>query len=147
MKKKERRLTIQTVMSWNNEYHGETVRAIALCDSSNYFDVAINCMRDGSMGEKDERGVYECKWSSDDAGACYGDSDLRPATAEEVALYRIYCPNEFKEGVYCDDLGTRTRIIGVVTDRYGTHVVSEILPPTLWQRIRKLFSRKRELPF
>lgn len=30
MKKKERRLSIQTVLSWNNEYRGDTKRLVRL---------------------------------------------------------------------------------------------------------------------
>lgn len=142
--RKERRLSIQTVMSWENGWD-DKVRAIALCDSANWFDVAINCMRDGSMGEKDERGVYDRKWWSDEAGIGMDDSDLRPATAEEVALYRDYCPEQFKSRLYFDG-DTRIRVIGVVTDRYGTHVVSETLPPPFWKRIRNMFKKNR-LPF
>lgn len=40
MAKKQRNIEILTVMSWENEYHnGEWLRAIALCDSANYFEV------------------------------------------------------------------------------------------------------------
>ena len=90
-------------MSWENEgsvwnpetnkYESETVRAIALCDPSGYFSQAINCMRDGDMGEKDENGVYDRIWYGDYID-CYGNEreTLRPATAKEVELYKKYCP-------------------------------------------------------
>ena len=90
-------------MSWENEglawnpetkkYESETVRAIALCDPSGYFMQAINCMRDGDMGKKDENGVYDRIWYGDYID-CYGNEreTLRPATAKEVELYKKYCP-------------------------------------------------------
>ena len=133
--KKQRRIEILTVMSWENEYRGETLRAIALCDSAGYFDTAINCMRNGSMGEKDKNGVYDRKWWGDYID-CYGDEGktLRPATAEEVALYKQYCPEQFFDGTWIDG-EMRVRIIAEVDDRYGHHVVQEVLSPVWWKRL------------
>ena len=97
-----KKLTAETYMSWENEttvwnpekqvYEKETVRAIALCDQTGYFVQAINCMRDGDMGEKDENGVYQRIWYGDYID-CYGNerATLRPATPEEVELYKQYC--------------------------------------------------------
>ena len=96
-------LVVETFMSWENEssvwnketnkYESETVRAIALCDPTGYFMQAINCMRDGDMGEKDENGVYGRIWYGDYID-CYGNEHetLRPATPAEVELYKQYCP-------------------------------------------------------
>lgn len=96
-------LTVETFMSWENEgsvwnpetkkYENDRVRAIALCDPTGYFDVAINCLRDGDMGEKDENGVYPRTWAGDYID-CYGTErdTLRPATPQEVELYLKYCP-------------------------------------------------------
>lgn len=77
-------------LAWTE--NGET--AIALCDSylngNMFFVEAINCCRDGDMGEKDEKGVYQRHW--------YGDyiengqpEKIRYATKEEVELYLEYC--------------------------------------------------------
>ena len=81
-------------MSWDNPdlKDGKTIRAIALCgwDSGDWFTVAINAVRDGQMGEKDENGVYERTWWSD---AIMNDSDatnVRPASIGEVNLYLKY---------------------------------------------------------
>lgn len=150
MAKKQRKIEILTVMSWENEYHnGEWLRAIALCDSANYFEVAINCMRDGSMGEKDGNGVYERKWWSDTAGEAYDDRDLRGATKQEVALYKQYCPEQFQNGTWIDG-EMRVRIIAEVDDRYGHHVIRELLPPVWWKRLWKYIrniGKDNSLPF
>lgn len=83
-----------TFMSWDNPdlKEGKTIRAIALCggDSGDWFTVAINAVRDGQMGEKDENGVYERKWWGD---AIWNDSDatnIRRASIYEVNLYLQY---------------------------------------------------------
>lgn len=83
-----------TFMSWDNPdlKEGKTIRAIALCgwDSGDWFTVAINAVRDGQMGEKDENGVYERKWWGD---AIWNDSDatnIRRASIAEVNLYLRY---------------------------------------------------------
>lgn len=145
-----RRFEILTVMSWENEYHdGELLRAIALCDSMNYFDVAINCMRDDWMGEKDANGVYDRKWYGDTAGKAFSDRDLRGATKDEVALYRQYCPEQFCDGMYADGV-MRVRIIAEVDDRYGHHVIRELLPPVWWKRLWRAvrnIGRDKSLPF
>ena len=150
---KTKRIEIHTVMSWNNTWGKETIRAIALCDAYKWFDAAINCLRDGDMGEKDENGVYSRIWWADEAGSCCDDSDLRPATPDEVALYRQYCPWEFADSTD-DYYGFRTRVLGETTDCYGTHVIKEHLQPSRWYRfryaLRRLFrksSNDMPLPF
>ena len=145
--KKKRNLRIKTVMSWENEYKGKFLRAIALCHSSGWFDVAINCMRDGSMGEPDGNGVYDRKWWSDEACSCSGDRDLRPATDDEVALYRKYCPEEFESRTW-EDGWSRVRVLGVCSDCYGTHVIDEPLPPVWWKRLwNRLRNHHDQYPF
>lgn len=143
----ERNLSIKTVMSWDNEYRGEHLRAIALCDAGNWFDVAINCMRDGSMGEPDSNGVYSRKWWSDQACSCSDDSDLRPATEDEVELYRKYCPEQFESRTWYDG-EMRIRILSVCSNRYGTHVIEETLPPVWWKQFwNRLRYPHGRLPF
>ena len=118
--------TIATYMAWENtervfntqakHYKTDTVTAIALCDSNGYFEVAINCLRDGDMGEKDENGVYERKWSGDYID-CYGDerNTLRPATQQEIDLYLQYCAEPCSDTYHC--------VVGILHDTGGTHVV------------------------
>ena len=72
----------------------ETARAVALCDGT-WFMAAINTLRDGDMGRKDESGVYERIWWGDDIfNADVVDGSLRPANRREVDLYLSYCPIE-----------------------------------------------------
>lgn len=90
----------KTFYSWNEEgevkydhdkkkWIKDKVRTIALCDGT-WFYVAINALRDGDMGEKDENGVYERRWWADDI---YNTDveDVRPANLAEVELYLKYC--------------------------------------------------------
>lgn len=60
-----------------------------LCEGT-WFYVAINALRDGDMGEKDENGVYERKWWGDDIYNADVE-DVRPANLSEVQLYLKYC--------------------------------------------------------
>ena len=93
----------RTFMSWYEEgsvfdpvskqmVH-ERVRSIALCNGT-WFHAAINTQRDGSMGAKDENGVYERIWWEDDVMSSDAVTDFRPATLAEVELYLKYCPIE-----------------------------------------------------
>lgn len=69
----------------------EGERAYALIDGENWFDEAINCCRDGDMGEKDERGIYSRTWVGDYAdNADTFESTVRPMTKEEVDMYLEY---------------------------------------------------------
>ena len=70
------------------EWIYDATRAIALCDGT-WFYCAINALRDGDMGPKDENGVYERKWWGDDI---YNTDveDVRPADLGEVELYLKY---------------------------------------------------------
>lgn len=73
-------------------------RAYALMDQSTFFDTAINCCRDGNMGEKDERGIYSRHWAGD-----YADSSdtyvatVRPMTSDEIDLYLDYVKDAIRE--------------------------------------------------
>lgn len=64
---------------------GET--ALALIDDCYWFNMALNCYRDGDMGEKTTDGIYERAWATD-----YIDepdrATVRPMTPDEVAIYR-----------------------------------------------------------
>lgn len=127
--------TVLTFMSWYNRYNGENVRAVALCDSTGFFYSAINCMRDGSMGEKGEDGVYSRIWWND-----YIQSDevgLRPANAEEIKLYLAHCPLESQ--MEWDDL--QARVICQGTGINGTHVVVEHYKPTWRTCLRRRFQK------
>ena len=133
-----------TVMSWDNEEDvktKKTIRAIALCDYRGYFDVAINAMRDGSMGEKDENGVYERKWWGD--GISYGyDTNVRPADWIEVRRYFYYCPLKDQFSAY------GLKVSKVV---YGYDRTVVYMKPKLslrWRRFVNWFKyRNAKLPF
>ena len=123
-----KRFDVWTFMSWENEgsvwnketkrYDSDKVRAIALCYPNGYFIGAINCLRDGDMGEKDENGVYDRVWWADYID-CYGNEreTLRPANSEEVELYKKYCS---VEGTLAD---TWQYVFAEITDESGTHVI------------------------
>jgi hypothetical protein len=132
-------------MSWDNEENyrtGKTVRAVALCDrtdSQGFFYAAINCMRDGSMGEKGEDGVYSRIWWGDYIEN--GDvQNLRYATIEEVELYLKHCPLENEE----KDLGEK--IVCIIYDNERTVAIVQRKGRSLFQRIRDFFV-KEKLPF
>ena len=71
-------------VAWTNETEPETT-AIAYMIEDGFFDTAINCIRDGDMGEKDADGVYSRHWASD---AVWMDDNPRLATEEEIKLYK-----------------------------------------------------------
>ena len=81
------------------EEYGE--RAYALIDQHSFFDTAINCCRDGSMGEKDERGIYSRHWVGDyaDSSDTYGLT-VRPMTSDEIDLYLDYV----KDAIHKDNI-------------------------------------------
>lgn len=149
----KKNLQVMTFMSWDNEEwannrNNGNIRAIALCDASGYFFEAINCMRDGSMGEKDHNGVYERHWYGDNIN-CYGNEreSLRLATKEEIDLYLRYVPIEdaVGENVVHDDFKVNIVDINCTPFTYFDYVVVEYYVP-LWQRIKNFFRSKR-LPF
>ncbi len=117
-------LEVLTFMSWDNNYFVRnneiTLRAIALCYPNGFFKVAINCMRDGSMGEPDENGVYERQWTCDFLG-CPIDSNIRPATKEEVNLYLKYCPINDEKDLFWE-LNSFS-VFGFTVDDNGYHVI------------------------
>lgn len=141
-------LQVLTFMSWDNEgwIDNQNIRAIALCDPTGYFHEAINCTRDGSMGEKDENGVYERHWYGDSV-ICYGyeRESLRPATKEEIDLYLRYVPIEDAVGKDFSDYYKVNIIDTCLTNSCFGYVVVEYYVP-LWQRIKDFFRSKR-LPF
>lgn len=143
---KKKNLQVMTFMSWENEewlknQHNGNIRAIALCDASGYFFEAINCMRDGSMGEKDDNGVYERHWYGDYI-SCYGNEreSLRPATKEEVDLYLRYVSIEDAVGMF-DGI---TKIADTIYDRNISHVIVEYKPLSLWQRFLNFIFKRQE---
>lgn len=82
------RYKVLTIKSWENielEYQKDErwPRAIAAVSETDWFGMAINCIRDGDMGKRDEDGVYERFWASDQAS----NIDLRNATPAEADLY------------------------------------------------------------
>lgn len=147
----KKNLQVMTFMSWDNEEwannrNNGNIRAIALCDATGYFNEAINCMRDGSMGEKDENGVYERHWYGDNID-CYGNEreSLRLATKEEIDLYLQYVPIEDAVGEnFCDHCKVKIVDMCFTTPCFGYVVVEYYVP--LWQRIKDFFRSKR-LPF
>lgn len=95
MEAQEKRSRIKTVsllrfVAWKNGGDPKAETAYALVEGHyDYFRCAINCMRDGDMGEKDERGIWSREW--------WGDSiwpeerpTMRPMTYEEVEMYMQY---------------------------------------------------------
>lgn len=100
IKRERKRLECLVYLSWLEEgsvrdehsgcYVRDRVRAIALCDVDGWFDVGINCLRDGDMGSKGDDGVYERLWYGDAISAGLGVSGLRCATMEEVKLYNSH---------------------------------------------------------
>ena len=77
-------------VSWEQPFGGG-VRAVALTDG-NWFMEAMNCCRDGDMGEMGDDGVYSRTWATDDLNV-YGaeEYDYRPASPSEVDLYLKHC--------------------------------------------------------
>lgn len=145
----KKNLEIFAFMSWDNEEWVKNrekcnIRAIALCNTTGYFYEAVNCLRDGSMGEKDENGVYERHWYGDYID-CYGDESesLRPATNEEVALYLDYVPLEDALGKIFFKNSTNIKIIDkcLSSDINFNYVVVEYSRP-LWWRIKNFFLKK-----
>lgn len=72
-------------MSWRNKCVDPTVTATALCDDDDWFMAAINCTRDGDMGELGPDGVYERIWVGD---SLWPEEKARPSTIKEVARFR-----------------------------------------------------------
>lgn len=66
-----------------------------------WFNMAINCDRDGDMGQKDAHGVYERKWRTDSVEL----NKVRPATPDEVELYLRYFPKLGKRSLFRYDCG------------------------------------------
>lgn len=143
-------LSVMTFMSWENEeWNGNrnlgTIRAIALCDQQGFFNQAINCMRDGDMGEKDENGVYGRIWYGDyiENGDC---KNLRPATQEEVELYLKYVtiesavgsddPYEWNVKIVKEDAGHYTK------DCYVRQVLVEFKQRPLWEKLLYKLDKK-----
>lgn len=93
----------------------DATRAIALCDGT-WFYRAINTLRDGDMGEKDENGVYERTWYADDIFNADVDN-VRPATISEVKLYLKY----FKLEDEANDDGRE--VVAIVYDHDQTDVI------------------------
>ena len=81
------------------EEYGE--RAYALIDQHTLFDTAINCCRDGSMGEKDDNGIYERHWYGDYADSADSFKDtVRPMDSSEIDMYLDYV----KDAIRNDDI-------------------------------------------
>lgn len=132
---------VLTFMSWDEEdLDGSPIRTIALCDNTGYFDTAINAVRDGDMGEKDEFGVYSRIWYGDYIDNNYTAKDIRPATGEEVNLYLRYCPLESRGAYeYLDE-----RIVNVVRGKYYTSVIVRYYTPwwkKLWAKVLAFFGK------
>lgn len=71
-------------VSWEENGHTAT----ALVNSDGWFEAAINCWRDGDMGDTDEDGICERIWWGDNVDI--GDPDAtppRPATNAEARLW------------------------------------------------------------
>lgn len=133
--KMKKNYDVLTFMSWNEEdLDGSSIRTIALCDGSDYFDTAINAVRDGQMGEKDEFGVYPRIWYGDFIENNYTTNDVRPATADEVDLYLRYCPLEER----------REPIVGVVRSPSRSFVIVCYYMPwwkKLWYKVLAYFGK------
>ena len=69
-------------VAWEKDNDGVT--AIAYMSGNGWFNVAINCCRDGDMGEKDCWGVYNRKWWTD---MVWIENEPREARLDEALLY------------------------------------------------------------
>lgn len=130
MKKEKKILTFK---SWENSCEKGT-RAIALCDATNWFAEAINCVRDSNVNTKDERGVYTQHWVADNVR----DDELgsiRPATEEEIDLYLDYVTMEdalkFGNGVKKVDVDWKHTSI---KDGYVTIILTDLHLPW-WKKL------------
>lgn len=134
-------------MSWNEEdpgvwdqeqrkyVGGGKIRAIALCDHNGFFMKAINAVRDGDMGKKDEHGVYERKWYGDYIGN--GNvSDIRPASYTEVLFYQKYCSLDAEEAEVKKLYGEKYASV-----TYGLDRTEVLVKPTLLLYIRCKLNR------
>jgi hypothetical protein len=147
---KKENLSVMTFMSWENECE-QGLRAIALCEESGFFYDAINCVRDGDMGCKDENGVYWRTWYGDNI-ECYGNEldTLRPATKEEVELYLKYIPIDEAIGDDCSDK-FNSRVARLSVNKYVSYVIVETIQQTwyskLCDKIRSLICNKKKCLF
>lgn len=73
-------------VAWKQTYGNEELTAIAYMAENAWFNIAINCMRDGDMGKKDTDGVYDRHWSTDEV---WIEDEPRVATEREILLYLI----------------------------------------------------------
>ncbi len=133
-------------MSWDEVEDfktGKNIRAVALCDEQGYFHAAINAMRDGDMGEKDDDGVYSRIWWGD----YINNSDVknvRFANQQEVALFLKHYPlaklaKEHKKNY-------KELFVAIVYDKARTDVAWRDYRAPWWKRLwEKLFYKK--LPF
>ena len=87
--------------AWKED--GET--PITFSFDGNFFAEAINCPRDGSMGERDEDGVFARHWVSDWLQGYDGVEGLRYATPTEVELYMKKCPRWASTNAELNELG------------------------------------------
>lgn len=125
-------------LSWAQE--GYDVRAVALVNENDWFDEAVNCMRDGDMGELGDDGAYERIWYGDCANI-YGDDeyDYRPATPSEVDLYLRHCT--------CESPDPMEVLVEIVRGRqsYALYEVKgEVINPVHdveYERVRSVLSK------
>lgn len=136
-KKNKKRYDLLYFMSWDEKDGDEYVRAIALCDSNEFFDEAIKAPRDGSMGKKDENGVYERIWYGDYIGNGGDVKNVSYATREEVDRYLRYCPIENRRDM-CDD----EHVVAIIHEPIFT-VVIVCYYTTLAIRFRRVVNRLR----
>jgi len=80
-------ITKMRFVSWDEE--GETATALVGPDGE-FFYAAINCKRDGDMGEKGPDGVWDRVWWGDSIH-CAEVSNVRPATVREARLWLRHC--------------------------------------------------------
>ena len=128
---------ILTFKSWINDCDKGT-RAIALCDETNYFVGAINCVRDSQMGDKDENGVYSRQWWADSVWK-EEEASLRAATKDEVELYLKYI--DLEEAVDFSDGKQSVKIISKTTCiLYGENtVIIELTDLPWWKKLWNFF--------
>ena len=152
----KKNLQVLCFMSWENDEATEwseerqmfvstKIRAIALCEQNGYFYEAINCMRDGSMGEKDDNGVYSRHWYADTIN-CNGDeyASLRYATNEEIELYLSHVSLQNAVG---DGKNYKVKIVDKEVSPYALFkYVIVTYELSFLERIKRFFNPKR-LPF
>ena len=109
--------------AWRDCFSEKT--SIALC-YGRWFEMALNCCRDGDMGSLDEEGYYERLWATDEI---YSDAEfVRNATEWEVEAYLK------RVGIAYFEPG-ETEVAAIVIDPDESYVLIELKDQPLFDNI------------